>query len=287
MNASISHALKLAATAAAFALAVSASAQLNTPAASPYSELKQTVGLTEIQLVYSRPSMKGREIFGGLVPYGSVWRTGANQPTKISFSDDVVLGGKEVDAGTYALYTIPGKSEWTVIIYSNTELWGSFGYDQANDVVRFKVKPSKLGHAVESLTIGLDSLSNSSASIYLDWDHTRVAFSVEVPTDAKVMSQIDELKGTPAFENPNVLFGAGTYYHESGKDLEQALAWVGEACEKREQPAFWMYARKARLEVDLGKKAAAKASAEKTLELATAANNADYQKIAKDILAAL
>ncbi|MDQ8203027.1 DUF2911 domain-containing protein [Pelagicoccus sp. SDUM812003] len=266
---------------------VSLHAQLRTPAASPHAHVKQMVGLTEVEIDYSRPSVKGREIFGGLVPYGNVWRTGANQPTKITFSDDVVLGGESVEAGTYALYTIPAEDEWTIIVYGSTELWGSFGYDSKNDVARFTAKPQKLQTAVESFTIGIDDLRNDSASIYLDWDHTRVAFKLEVPTESKVMTQIDELKGTPEFDKPNVLFSAGTYYHAAGKDLKQAHEWVSEACEKSESPAFWMYAAKARIEVDLGKKKMAKASAEKTLELATEAGNGDYQKIAKDILASL
>lgn len=270
-----------------FVFAFTASAQLKTPAASPHSVLEQTVGLTEVAIDYSRPSVKGRDIFGGLVPYGSVWRTGANQPSKVSFSDDVILGGEPIPAGEYALYTIPGKDEWTVIVYSSTELWGSMGYDSKGDLARFTVKPTKLAQSVESMSFTIDALRNDSAVICLDWDQTRIEMPIEVPTSAKVLAQIEELKGTPAFEKPGVLFNAGTFYHESGKDLETALSWVSKACELREQPAYWMFARKARIEVALGKSAAAKASAEKTLELATAGGNPDYQKIARDILASL
>ncbi|MBD5782155.1 DUF2911 domain-containing protein [Pelagicoccus sp. NFK12] len=272
---------------ASIALAANVSAQLKTPAASPHAVLEQTVGLTEVAVDYSRPSVKGREIFGGLVPYGKVWRTGANQPSKISFSDDVVLGGEKVPAGQYAFYTIPGKTEWTVIIYKSTDLWGSMGYDPKNDLVRFTVKPTKLAQPVESMTFSIDGLRNDGALLQLDWDRTRIAIPMEVPTAEKVMAQIEELRGTPAFEKPNVLFSAGTYYHESGKDLETALEWVSKACELSDRPAYWMFARKARIEVELGKTAAAKVSAEKTLELATAGGNADYQKIARDILAKL
>ncbi|MBK1880269.1 DUF2911 domain-containing protein [Pelagicoccus mobilis] len=268
-------------------LAASASAQLRTPAASPFSSVEQKVGLTDVSIEYSRPSMKGREVFGGLVPFGAVWRTGANQPTKLTFSEDVVLGGKDVPAGTYALYTIPGEDEWTMIVYKSTELWGSFGYDQTNDQARFTVKPQQLSKEVETFTIGIDGLRNDSATVYLDWEKTRVAFSLEVDTTAQVLSQIEELKDKPEFQKVNVLFSAGTFYHEAGIELETALEWVSKACEKRKQPAYWMYARKARIEADLGLKAEAKASAEKTLELATAGGNPDYQKIAKEILAKL
>lgn len=278
---------KLLASACALVFLASANAQLKTPAASPHSTLKQTVGLTDVEVDYSRPSMKGRDVFGGLVPFGAVWRTGANQPTKVSFSDDVVLGGKDIAAGTYALYTIPGADEWEVIVYSSTELWGAFGYDQANDVARFTAKPIALGHAVESFTIGIDGLRNDGAVIYLAWDKTRIDLPLTVHTHDAVMSQIEALRGTDAFENVGTLFSAGTYYHESGADLNQALEWVSSAVEKSEQPAYWIYARKARIELDLGKKGAARESAERTLELATAGGNPDYQKIAKDILAQL
>lgn len=287
MKFSRSLASRFAASVLALVLCASAQAQLKTPAASPHSTLKQTVGLTEVEVDYSRPSMKGREIFGGLVPYGAVWRTGANQPTKISFSEDVVLGGKDIAAGTYALYTIPGADEWTIIVYSSTELWGAFGYDKSNDVARFTVKPIALGHAVETFTVGIDALRNDGAVIFLAWDKTRVDLPLTVHTHDAVMSQIDSLRGTEAFEKVGTLFAAGTYYHESGADLNQALEWVSSAIEKSEQPAYWIYARKARIELDLGKKDAARISANRTLELATAGGNPDYQKIAKDILAQL
>lgn len=283
----LSSLISIASSVAALAFTLPLSAQLKTPAASPHSVLKQTVGLTEVEIDYSRPSVKGREIFGNLVPYGSVWRTGANQPTKISFSDDVVFGGKEIPAGQYALYTIPGKSEWTVIVYSSTELWGSFGYDDKNDVARFMAKPMKLADKVESVTFTVDALRNEGAVIQLDWDHTRIKMPLDVPTAAKVSAQIEELRGTPEFEKPGVLFAAATYYHEAGKDLKTAHKWVSKAIASSDKPAYWMMARKAHIEVDLGLKKEAKASAEKTLELATAGNNPDYQKIAKDILASL
>ncbi|MDQ8183198.1 DUF2911 domain-containing protein [Pelagicoccus sp. SDUM812005] len=268
-------------------LALNAAAQLKTPAASPHSLLEQTVGLTEVAIDYSRPSVKGREIFGGLVPYGQVWRTGANQPSKISFSDEVTLGGETIPAGQYALYTIPGRDQWTVIVYKSTDLWGAMGYDPKGDLVRFVVKPTQLSSPVESMTFTIDALRNDGAVLNLDWDRTRISMPLQVPTEQKVMAQIESLKGTPAFEKPGALFNAATFYHESGKDLQTALEWVSKACELSERPAYWMYARKARIEMDLGLKAAAKASAEKTLELATAGGNPDYQKIARDMLAQL
>lgn len=287
MRNKLSLSRNLAIGAIALAAAFSSNAQLKTPAASPAAVLKQTVGLTGVEIDYSRPSMRGREIFGGLVPYGAIWRTGANQPTKLTFSDDVQLGGADIPAGTYALYTIPEEDEWTIIIYEGTELWGAFGYDESNDVARFKAKPISLERPVETFTIGVGFLRSDSATIYLEWSKTRIELPLKVPTHEKVTAQINALKDKPEFRNPNTLFAAGTYYHESGKDLETAHEWVSEAVAKSEKPAYWMFARKARIEADLGKTEEARRSAEKTLELAKEGNNPDYQKIARDILASL
>ncbi len=287
MNSSL-RSLRCAAVAAlAAALAAAGAAQIKFPAASPHATLKQVVGLTDVEIDYSRPSVKGRQIFGGLVPWGEVWRTGANEPTKITFSDEVTLGDATVPAGAYALYTIPQKDSWTIIVYGTTEGWGSFGYDQSKDVARFTAKPSELAAPVETFTIGIGDLRNDSATLHLDWDRTRVSIPIKVPTTARVMSQIDSAKDTPAFKEPNTLFGAGSFYHDAGHDLPQALNWIATAIDSSERPGYWMYARKARLEIDLGRKEAAKISAEKTLELATQAGNGDYQKIAKDLLASL
>ena len=263
------------------------SGQISFPAASPHCVFKQVVGLTDVEIDYSRPGVKGREIFGGLVPWGEVWRTGANAPTKITFSNDVTLGGAEIRAGSYALFTIPEPDEWTIIIYGSTDGWGSFGYDSSKDVVRIKAKPMRLNERVESFTIGIDALRNDTATLNLDWDHTRVAIPMKVDTSGQVMSRIEELKDTPEFQKPNALFGAGSFYHDSGYDLPQALDWVSAAIEKSDSPAYWMYARKARIEADLGQKEAARASAERTRELANEAGNPDYVKIANDIIASL
>lgn len=279
-----SRSLRSLAALAAFALAAASQAQIDFPAASPRSVVKQTVGLTEIEIDYSRPSAKGREIFGGLVPYGEVWRAGANAPTTIAASHDITLGGQRVPAGRYALYAIPGEDAWTIIVYNSTELWGSYGYDSAKDLVRFQVEPSRLDRHVESLSFSFDALRNDDATLNLDWADVRVSIPVGVDASAQVMRQIDSLKDKPEFQNPNTLFGAGSFYHDAGENLEQALAWVTQAVESRDEPAFWMYARKARIELDLGRKAEALASARRTLELATQAGNADYVRIAEDLI---
>lgn len=160
-------------------LAVLASAQPNKPAPSPHQTVTQVVGTTAVTVDFSRPGVKGREIFGGLVPFGTVWRTGANASTKVKLAGDAVIGGLEVPAGEYALYTIPGEQEWTIILSKDTGLWGSGGYDEANDLGRFVAAPAPLEDAVESFTIGFDTFLDYKATMFLAWDHTRVEFPIE------------------------------------------------------------------------------------------------------------
>lgn len=154
--------------------------------ASPHSVLKQTVGLTEVTVDYHRPSARGREIFGGLVPYGEVWRTGANQSTDITFDKPVIFGGESVEAGTYGLYTIPGKDSWTVILYSDPSLWGAGKYDESKDVVRVKADVVELQPTLESFTIGLNALTKESAVLHFDWVNTRAAVEIKVGEMSKM-----------------------------------------------------------------------------------------------------
>jgi hypothetical protein len=156
--------------------------QIEFPAPSPAATFKQQVGITDISVEYSRPSMRGRKIFGGLVPYGEVWRTGANSATKITFSTDVKFGGADVAAGTYALFTIPAEGEWTVILNNVTGQWGSYAYNAANDVTRISVKPTALPNPIDTFSIGVSNLSaEGSATLYLMWEKVRVP--VEIKTD--------------------------------------------------------------------------------------------------------
>lgn len=153
-------------------------AQPKGPAASPAQTVTQVVGTTDVVVSYSRPGVKGREIYGGLVPFDKVWRTGANAATKITLAGDATIGGVEVPAGEYGLFTIPGENEWTVILSHDSGIWGAYDYDPANDFARFTVKPTRLKDAVETFTIGFSSFDEYEAVMHLDWAHTRVAFPI-------------------------------------------------------------------------------------------------------------
>jgi hypothetical protein len=256
-------------------------AQLKIPAASPFQSTKQSFGLGEVTIDYSRPATKGRTIFGDLVPYGKVWRTGANATTKITFSSDVKFGGKEVKAGTYGLFTIPGKTSWEVMLSKDLNLGANVAdYKQENEVARVQVKPLSLAYKVETFTINLADITPSSATLEIMWDKTRVGVPITVDIDP-IISQ--NIKASMASEKP-AYFEAASYYYETNRDLPQALTWVNKAVEQNPK-AFWIMLLKARIEMKLNDKKSAVASAQKTVELATAAKNGDYVKMANDLIA--
>lgn len=258
-------------------------AQIQTPAPSPASKIEQVIGLSKVTIDYSRPSARGRAVFGDLVPYGEVWRTGANASTDITFSDDVMLNGNNVPAGTYALYSIPNENEWTIIIYKNTELWGSGGYDQADDVVRFTAKSMKVSNKYETFTMAFSDLAdNKSAMLNIMWENTMVAFKVETNPEPKVMAQIEEQVMNNPDASQNLLFAAAGYYFDNGKDLEQAHKWVAKA--NSDSPKFWMVHLQAKIEAKMGKKSEAMATAKKSMELAEKAGNMDYVRLNEKLL---
>ncbi|MCK8495743.1 DUF2911 domain-containing protein [Spirosoma sp. RP8] len=258
-----------------------AQAQLKIPAASPAQTTKQSFALGEITLEYSRPATKGRSIFGDLVPYDKVWRTGANATTKITFSSDVKLEGKEVKAGTYGLFTIPGKNSWQVMLSKDLNLGANVGnYKQENEVVRVTVKPTTLANKVETFTINIADIMPSSAVLEIMWDKTRVPVTITADIDQTIMKNIE---ASLASEKP-AYFEAASYYYENNRDLKQALNWVTKATEQNPK-AFWVMLLKARIELKMNEKANAIASAEKTAALAKEAQNADYVKMANDLIA--
>jgi len=270
---------------AAFLLALCsitiATAQLKIPAASPFQSTKQSFGLGEITIDYSRPATKGRVIFGDLVPFGKVWRTGANATTKITFSNDVKVGGKDVKAGTYGLFTIPGKTSWQVMLSKDLNLGANVAdYKVENEVVRVEVKPTILSNKIETFTIDIADIMPSSATLEIMWDKTRVPVPLTVDIDPIITQNI---KASMASDKP-AYFEAASYYYETNRDLPQALSWVNKAVEQNPK-AFWVMLLKARIELKLKEKQNAIASAEKTVELATAAKNADYVKMANDLIA--
>jgi hypothetical protein len=263
-----------------------AAPKLDFPAASPAGTIKQRVGLTDIEVEYSRPGMKGRVIYGGLVPYGAVWRTGANTATKITFSTPVKFGGADVPAGSYALYTIPGKKEWTVIINKVTGQWGSYQYDEKNDLVRAKVKPVALPTPVETFSIGLGDLRDQSATLYLVWETTRVPVKLEFDTVGILVPQIE---AAMAADGKKPYFPAAMFYYENNLDLKKAAAWIDAAA--TEQPdAFWLIYRKGLIHAKMGDKAGAIAAAKQSLELAAKQNGEikeEYTRLNKALLARL
>ncbi|GAB4039422.1 DUF2911 domain-containing protein [Spirosoma jeollabukense] len=256
-------------------------AQLKVPAASPAQTTKQSFALGDITLEYSRPAVKGRTIFGDLVPYDKVWRTGANATSKITFSTDVKLEGKEVKAGTYGLFTIPGKSSWEVMLSKDLNLGANVGdYKKENEVVRVQVKPTTLPYKVETFTINLADIQPNSAVLEIMWDKTRVPVAITADIDQTIVKNIE---ASLASDKP-AYFEAASYYYDTNKDLKQALGWVTKATEQNPK-AFWVMLLKARIELKLKEKASAIASAEKTVALATEAKNADYVKMANDLIA--
>lgn len=267
----------------------SAQAQVQIPAASPAGSVSTTVGLTDIKIDYARPQMRGRKIFGpdqsALVPYGRMWRTGANNGTVISFSDDVKVEGVSIPRGEYLIFTWPGANEWTVSLYKDVSLGGNLqAYDKSKEAANFKVTPMKLAEKVQTLTINIGDISDDAtmAKVEIAWENTSVKFSVTVEYDEKVMESIQAHTRV----NPGNYFQAAVYYLENGKDLNQALEWITLA-EKDIPDAYWLQYQKARIQQALGDKTGALASASASLENAKKADDLSYQKMNQALIAAL
>lgn len=248
--------------------------QIQMPQASPAASISQKIGLTDVNIEYSRPSMKGRKIFGELVPYGQVWRTGANAATIITFKTKVKIEGNEVPAGSYALYSIPGKTEWTIILSSNTKLWGAVGYDSADDVLRFNVKPGKTGQKYETMEINFVDISDTGTSVAIKWENTRIKFRIETEVDSIVMQQIKELVIDQEPQNPGLYYQAANYYFTNNKDMPKAYEWIVKSV--NDDPKYWTMHLKAKIELALGMKKEAIESATKSMEMAREAKNPDY-----------
>lgn len=244
------------------------------PQPSSGQTIVQDFGLGKVTLNYSRPLVNGRQIFGGLVPYNEIWRTGANSATTITFTDEVNFGGTNVAAGTYALFTIPGKTEWTVVLNKAAKQWGSYNHKDADDVVRVKVKPTKTASKVEAFTIQFNNVTPGKLDLNIAWDDTQVNVPVMVDYDTRVMANIE--KAMAGDKKP--YFAAAQYYFTNNKDLKQALTWVKEA-EKTDTKAPWIKLWKARIQLKMGDKAGAKVSATEGLAIAKEINNGEYIKL--------
>jgi hypothetical protein len=262
------------------AFAFSATAQIKTPKPSPSQKIEQTVGLTDVTLEYSRPGMRGRTIFGDLVPFDKVWRTGANANTKITFSTDVTIDGKELKKGTYALYTIPNKETWDVIFYSDATNWGNpKNWDEAKVAAQVKTAVQPMPMKIETFTLSFDDLTNSSAVLGLLWENVYVGLKFETPTDALVSKQITATMSGPSAGD---FYASATYYLESGKDIKKAQEWVDKAIEMTSKdPKFWMLRKQSLIHAKAGDKKGAIKAAKDSLRLAEIAKNAGYVKMNK------
>lgn len=249
------------------------------PQASSSQTITQEFGLGKITLSYSRPNVKGRKIFGGLEPYGSVWRTGANSATVITFTEPVKVGGKELAAGDYGLFTIPGENEWTVIFNKGAKQWGAYEYKEADDVLRIKVKPNKTKEKVETFTMQFANVLPSSAQLQLMWENTALNVDLTTEVDATVMASIDQaMKG-----EKKPYFQAAQYYYANNKDPKLALEWAT-AADAGNTKAPWIKLLKGRLQLKNGDKAAAVKTATEGLQIATEIKNPEYIRLHTELL---
>ncbi len=269
-------------TGLALCILITVNAQLTTPQPSPTQTVKQNFGLSSIELSYSRPGVKGRKVFGDLVPFGNVWRTGANNATTLTFGDDVIIGDKKIPAGKYGLVSIPNKDNWTLIITKQTNITSPAAYKQENDVVRVAAKPMPLNDKAENFTIQFANLKPNSCDLQLMWDNTAVSLPIKADVDTKVMAQIDNLMN----KDNRPYFNAGMYYLENGKDLNKAVSWFDKAIEQNPK-GYFIYHQKANALVKLGKKDEARKTATRSIELAKEAKNDDYVRLNEKLLADL
>ncbi|WP_114490831.1 DUF2911 domain-containing protein [Candidatus Ulvibacter alkanivorans] len=266
----------------AAALSVSLQAQIQTPAPSPSQKIEQKVGLTDVTLEYSRPAMRGRTIFGGLVPYDKMWRTGANANTKITFSDPVEVGGTKLAAGSYAIYTKPGKTNWDVYFYSDANNWGTpQEWDDSKVAAKVTVPSYPMPMDIESFTMSFDDVTNDTANLGILWEKSYVGVPIKFNTDEMVSASINQVMNGPS---ANDYYAAAVYYLEAGKDINKAKSWIDTAIELREQPAFWYHRQQSLIYAKAGDKKGAVQAAQKSLELAKAAGNDDYIALNKKSL---
>lgn len=264
--------------------AVSLEAQINTPAPSPASKLMQTVGLTDITVDYSRPSMRGRTIFGDLVPFDKLWRTGANGYSLVTFSTDVKIAGQDVKAGTYSIFTKPGATSWEVFFYTDTQGGGTpSDWDDSKVAAKASVPAITMpeGIVIESFTITIDDLTTKSANLGMMWSNVYVAVNIEVPSDASVEADIKKALGGPTAGD---YYQAAVYYSSEGKDISKAKEWMDKAMSMTEKPAFWQLRQQSLIQAKAGDKKGAIATAKKSLAASKVAENNDYIKMNMDSL---
>ncbi|WP_026763377.1 DUF2911 domain-containing protein [Sediminibacterium salmoneum] len=274
--------------AAALLSSVMGFAQIRMPQPSTTQKISQDFGMGKIELTYSRPNVKGRAMLkenSELVPLNQLWRTGANAATRIHFSDKVTMGGTTLDTGAYVLYTVPGVDYWEVVVNKGLNNWGTDGYKQSEDVVRFKVKAAKTTSNTETFSFQFANVEAESIDLQLSWG--KVAVSIPISTNVKdrLRAQVEAALSAEKV-NPNVYQAAANFYYEWEKNYAKALQNVNKATEANPK-AFWLFLLTAKIQKDMGQKADAKASAEKCISIATEAKNADYVRMAKELISKL
>jgi hypothetical protein len=257
-----------------FALTLTSNAQVKSPQASTSQTISQTVGLTNVELSYSRPSMKGRVIFGSLVPYDKLWRTGANANTKITFDKNVMIGGNEIKAGTYAIFTKPNAQSWEVYFYSDSSNWGTPEvWDAEKVVATVKAKVVPMAMNVETLTLSFDDVTNDSVNLGLNWDNVYVAVPLSFMTDTQVTKSIESVMSGPSSGD---YYTSAVYYLNANKDINKAINWIDKAIEMSDKPAFWYYRQQSLIYAKSGDKKGAIKAAKESLRLAKEDGNNDY-----------
>jgi hypothetical protein len=267
---------------ACLTLSTYAQEQPRIPEASSTQTIIQDFGLGKITVTYSRPNVKGRKIFGGINPYGQVWRTGANAATTITFSENVLIEGHKVPAGTYSLFSIPEPNSWTIILNKTVKQWGAYSYKQADDLLRFTVKPVTVKEKRESFTMQFANSTTKTTDLYIVWDHTAVPMHLQTDDDAQITANIEKLMQGDIKKRP--YFNAIQYYYENDKDLKKAMSWVLEA-EKIEPNGPWYKLWKARIQLKMGDKAAAIATAQQGVKLAKASDDDEYVRLNEAVIA--
>lgn len=255
-------------------------AQVKIPQMSPKSTLNQVVGLTDVEVVYSRPSARGRVVFGNLIPFGKLWRTGANENTTVFFSEDVLIGGKTLAKGKYALFTTPNADSWEVVFYTKTDNWGNPEvWDEKNVALKTTIKSEILDKAVESFTIGISNLDPNFAFLDLSWEKVLIAIKFEVPTQKAAIASIEKALAGPTAAD---YFASAQYFYQSNGDQTKTLVYVNKALEMNKEKPFYYYRLKSLIQAKLGDKKGAIETAKIGLAAAEVAKNQDYVKMNQD-----
>jgi hypothetical protein len=267
--------------AATFILFSAASRAQITPQPSTSQTITQGFGLGTITLTYSRPNTKGRKIFGYVEPYGNVWRTGANWATTINFSDDVTIEANKVPAGEYALFSIPGESQWTIILSKKVKQWGAYTYNQADDFLRFNVKPVTVQQPVETFALQFENMYPTSGELHLLWETTALTIHMTCDIDGKVMARIDSAMKT----DKKPYYDAVIYYWTNNKDMNQALEWANQLEKIPGMPPMVAKLWKARVQLKKGDKSGAAATAREGVKAATDAKSEEYIRLNTEVVA--